>query len=121
MNIFVSMFSKVFKPENYLFFQIIFIAVIILTSSVNVCFIFSQLVVGFLLMFTVMAIVDSKNLNIPKYLWPVFIGFMIQVTAQTFGMNCMAPINPARDFPTRVFTAIAGWGGETFGYVKMVN
>ncbi|GBM30361.1 Aquaporin-9 [Araneus ventricosus] len=73
-----------------------------------------QIVAGGLLMFTVMGIVDSKNLNIPKYLWPVFIGFMIQVTAQVFGLNCMAPINPARDFPTRVFTAIAGWGAETF-------
>ncbi|XP_055945102.1 aquaporin-7-like isoform X1 [Argiope bruennichi] len=77
------------------------------------CF-FGEIVAGGLLMFTVMGIVDSKNLNIPKYLWPVFIGFMIQVTAQVFGLNCMAPINPARDFPTRVFTAIAGWGAETF-------
>lgn len=77
------------------------------------CF-FGEVVAGGLVMFTVMAIVDRKNLNIPKYLYPVFIGFMIQVTAQTFGLNCMAPINPARDFPTRVFTAIAGWGAETF-------
>nr|XP_042906159.1 aquaporin-7-like [Parasteatoda tepidariorum] len=81
--------------------------------SIFDCF-FGELVAGGLLMFTVMAIVDSKNLNIPKYLWPIFIGFMIQTTAQTFGLNCMAPINPARDFPTRVFTAIAGWGKETF-------
>lgn len=77
------------------------------------CF-FGELVAGGLLMFTVLAIVDSKNMNIPKYLWPVFIGFMIQTTAQVFGLNCMAPINPARDFPTRVFTAIAGWGKDTF-------
>ncbi|KFM68993.1 Aquaporin-9, partial [Stegodyphus mimosarum] len=77
------------------------------------CF-FTELVVGFLVMFTVMGIVDTKNLKIPKFLYPLFIGFVIQATAQSFCMNCMAPLNPARDFPTRVFTAIAGWGKETF-------
>ncbi|KAG8199999.1 hypothetical protein JTE90_006238 [Oedothorax gibbosus] len=81
--------------------------------SILNCF-FGELVLGGLLMFTVMGIVDSKNMNVPKYLWPLYIGFMIQTSAQVFGANCMAPINPARDFPTRVFTAIAGWGGETF-------
>ncbi|XP_054724993.1 aquaporin-9-like [Uloborus diversus] len=83
------------------------------TISIWNCFI-AEVIAGILVMFTVMAIVDKRNLNIPKFLYPIFIGVMIQVTAQTFGLNCMAPINPARDFPTRIFTAIAGWGKETF-------
>jgi glycerol uptake facilitator-like aquaporin len=31
-----------------------------------------------------------------------------------FGYNCGAPINPARDFSPRLFSAMAGWGGDVF-------
>ncbi len=31
-----------------------------------------------------------------------------------FGFNCGAPINPARDFSPRLFSAMAGWGADVF-------
>lgn len=76
------------------------------------CFV-SELILGALIMFCFSAIIDSHNL-VPKHMWPLLFGFVIQTTAQAFGLNCISPINPARDFPTRVFLAIAGWGKEAF-------
>ncbi|GFX78011.1 aquaporin-10 [Trichonephila clavipes] len=69
-----------------------------------------------LLMFTALAIIDTKNLNMPKWTHPIFLGFMISALAMCFGANCMAPLNPARDFATRCFTAVAGYGSEVFSY-----
>lgn len=67
-----------------------------------------------LLMFTAAAIIDGRNTALPKWMHPYSIGLMICVLALCFGPNNMAPLNPARDFPGRVFTAMAGWGGATF-------
>ncbi|GFY62514.1 aquaporin-9, partial [Trichonephila inaurata madagascariensis] len=60
-----------------------------------------QIVGTGLLMFTALAIIDTKNLNMPKWMHPIFLGFMISALAMCFGANCMAPLNPARDFATR--------------------
>lgn len=79
------------------------------------CFL-DQIVGTGLLMLTALACIDSKNLDIPKWMHPIFLGFMISAMAMCFGANCMAPLNPARDFATRCFTAIAGYGGEVFSY-----
>lgn len=83
--------------------------------SIQTCFL-DQIVGTGLLMFTAMATIDKKNMDIPKYLHPIVLGFMISALAMCFGMNCMAPLNPARDFATRAFTAVAGWGAETFSH-----
>ncbi|XP_055952599.1 aquaporin-9-like isoform X1 [Argiope bruennichi] len=69
-----------------------------------------------LLMFTALACIDTKNLNMPKWTHPFILGFMISALAMCFGANCMAPLNPARDFATRCFTAVAGYGSEVFTY-----
>ncbi|GBN48551.1 Aquaporin-9 [Araneus ventricosus] len=65
-------------------------------------------------MFTALACLDTKNLNMPKWVHPFILGFMISALAMCFGANCMAPLNPARDFATRCFTAVAGYGSEVF-------
>lgn len=73
-----------------------------------------QIVGTGLLMFTVLACIDRKNLDLPKWSHPIILGFMISALAMCFGANCMAPLNPARDFATRCFTAVAGYGLEVF-------
>ncbi|GFY71166.1 aquaporin-9 [Trichonephila inaurata madagascariensis] len=79
-----------------------------------------QIVGTGLLMFTALAIIDTKNLNMPKWMHPIFLGFMISALAMCFGANCMAPLNPARDFATRCFTAVAGYGSEVFRKIYFI-
>lgn len=63
------------------------------------------------------AITDERNMNVPKGLVPIAIGFAnIGLLHISFGYNCGTPLNPARDFSPRVLSAIAGWGGETFTF-----
>lgn len=67
-----------------------------------------------LLVLCVMAISDKKNTAAPAGLAPLCVGFVIFLIGVTFGQNCGFAINPARDLGPRVFTAIAGWGGDVF-------
>ncbi|XP_048471883.1 aquaporin-9 [Rhincodon typus] len=66
------------------------------------------------LLFSILAILDSKNDCVPKGLEPVVIGLIIMVIGLSMGFNCGGPINPARDLGPRLFTAVAGWGFEVF-------
>ncbi|GCC32045.1 aquaporin-9b [Chiloscyllium punctatum] len=66
------------------------------------------------LLFSILAILDSKNNCVPKGLEPVVIGLIIMVIGLSMGYNCGGPINPARDLGPRLFTAVAGWGLEVF-------
>ena len=45
---------------------------------------------------------------------PVVVGLLVLLIGATFGLNAGYAINPARDFGPRLFTAVAGWGGEVF-------
>ncbi|KAG8195691.1 hypothetical protein JTE90_003833 [Oedothorax gibbosus] len=83
--------------------------------SIANCFL-DQIVGTGLLMFTALACLDEKNMNFPKWLHPMMLGFMISAVAMCFGANCMAPLNPARDFATRCFTAVAGYGSIVFSH-----
>uniref|UniRef100_A0A3P8YNU0 Aquaporin-3 n=1 Tax=Esox lucius TaxID=8010 RepID=A0A3P8YNU0_ESOLU len=42
------------------------------------------------------------------------VGFVVLVIGLSMGFNSGYAVNPARDFGPRLFTAIAGWGGEVF-------
>nr|XP_055058823.1 aquaporin-9-like [Misgurnus anguillicaudatus] len=66
------------------------------------------------LVLCILAIVDRKNIGAPKGLEPLIIGLSIMAIAVSMSFNCGYPINPARDFGPRLFTAIAGWGIEVF-------
>lgn len=67
-----------------------------------------------LLMLSVMAISDPRNMKVPAPLVPLYVGLTVLAIGICFGANCGYAINPARDLAPRLLTLIAGWGHETF-------
>jgi len=73
-----------------------------------------QIVGTALLMILVLAIGDQQNFATAPRLQPVLVGAAVVLIGMTFGYNAGYAINPARDLGPRLFTALAGWGGEVF-------
>jgi MIP family channel proteins len=72
-----------------------------------------QVVGTALLMLGLFAIGDRRNAG-PATAGPVLVGALVVLIGMTFGFNAGYAINPARDFGPRLFTSLAGWGGEVF-------
>jgi MIP family channel proteins len=73
-----------------------------------------QVVGTALLLIGLFALIDARNANLPPWIIPMFAGLLVLAIGATFGMNSGYAINPARDLGPRLFTAMAGWGGEVF-------
>lgn len=73
-----------------------------------------QIVGTALLLLLVLAIGDQKNFAPDPRLQPILVGGAVVLIGMSFGFNAGYAINPARDLGPRLFTAIAGWGGEVF-------
>lgn len=73
-----------------------------------------QVVGTALLVGVILGITDSRNSPAPAGLAPVIVGLLVVLIGATFGFNSGYAINPARDFGPRLFTFVAGWGGEVF-------
>jgi len=73
-----------------------------------------QVVGTALLVSVILGITDSRNSPPPAGLVPVVVGLLVVLIGATFGFNSGYAINPARDFGPRLFTFVAGWGGEVF-------
>jgi len=73
-----------------------------------------QVVGTALLVAVIFGITDSRNSPAPAGLAPVIVGLLVVLIGATFGFNSGYAINPARDFGPRLFTFVAGWGGEVF-------
>lgn len=73
-----------------------------------------QVVGTALLVGVILGITDSRNSPAPAGLAPVVVGLLVVLIGATFGFNSGYAINPARDLGPRLFTAVAGWGGEVF-------
>lgn len=73
-----------------------------------------QVVGTMLLLICVCAITDPRNMEVPKALIPLFVGFTVINIGVCFGFNCGYAINPARDLAPRIFTLVGGWGSDTF-------
>lgn len=83
--------------------------------SLSTC-IFDTVVCSALLMFTIMVILDNKNAKTTSGMHAFLIGIMVIALCWAYGTNCMAAVNPARDFPPRVLAAMVGYGPEVFTY-----
>jgi len=73
-----------------------------------------QIVGTALLVAVIFGITDSRNSPTPAGLAPVVVGLLVVLIGATFGFNAGYAINPARDFAPRLFTFVAGWGGDVF-------
>ena len=67
-----------------------------------------------LLMGVILGITDTRNSPAPAGLTPIVVGLLVVAIGASFGWNTGYAINPARDFGPRLFTAMAGWGGDVF-------
>ena len=72
-----------------------------------------QVVGTALLLLVIFALGDRRNAG-PTSFGPVLVGALVLTIGMTFGFNAGYAINPARDLGPRLFTALAGWGGEVF-------
>lgn len=73
-----------------------------------------QIVGTALLVLVIFALSDSRNLQPQSNVGPIVVGLLVVAIGMAYGLNAGYAINPARDFGPRLFTAIAGWGGEVF-------
>jgi MIP family channel proteins len=73
-----------------------------------------QVVGTALLLAAIMAITDQRNNATPSWATPIIVGGIVVAIGVAFGFNAGYAINPARDLGPRLFTAVAGWGGDVF-------
>jgi len=73
-----------------------------------------QVVGTALLVGVICALIDRRNNPPAPGFAPVIIGALVLLIGATFGFNSGYAINPARDLGPRLFTAVAGWGGDVF-------
>jgi MIP family channel proteins len=73
-----------------------------------------QVVGTALLVAGLFALTDAKSAALPNHVVPIAVGLLVLLIGATFGMNAGYAINPARDLGPRLFTAMAGWGGDVF-------
>lgn len=75
-----------------------------------------QVVSTAVLLIAICAIVDPHNMADSKSNSPLLIGLSVSACMYAFSYNCGNPLNPARDFAPRLFTALCGWGVEVFSF-----
>jgi glycerol uptake facilitator-like aquaporin len=73
-----------------------------------------QVVGTALLLGVICALGDARNLPPAPGTGPVVVGLLVATIGMSFGFNAGYAINPARDLGPRLFTALAGWGGDVF-------
>jgi MIP family channel proteins len=73
-----------------------------------------QVVGTALLLAVVFALGDSRNQPPAQGFGPVIVGLLVVAIGMSFGFNAGYAINPARDLGPRLFTYLAGWGGQVW-------
>ncbi|XP_070792112.1 aquaporin-7-like isoform X1 [Pituophis catenifer annectens] len=73
-----------------------------------------EVIASSMLMIGVLAIHDRKNAGALPGTNAFITGLLVVLIGMSMGMNTGYAINPSRDLPPRIFTALAGWGLEVF-------
>ncbi|XP_032069803.1 aquaporin-7-like [Thamnophis elegans] len=73
-----------------------------------------EFIASSMLMIGILAIHDRKNAGALPGTNALITGLLVVVIGMSMGMNTGYAINPSRDLPPRIFTALAGWGLEVF-------
>ncbi|XP_053787920.1 aquaporin-7-like isoform X2 [Vidua chalybeata] len=75
---------------------------------------FTEFTATVMLILGVLVIHDEKNNAAIKCAQPMLTGMLVLGIGLGMGLNTGYAINPSRDLPPRIFTAIAGWGTAVF-------
>ncbi|NXN90770.1 AQP7 protein, partial [Bombycilla garrulus] len=75
---------------------------------------FTEFTATVMLILGVLVIHDEKNNAAIKSAQPMLMGMLVLGIGLGMGLNTGYAINPSRDLPPRIFTAIAGWGTAVF-------
>ncbi|XP_065596189.1 aquaporin-7-like [Cyrtonyx montezumae] len=75
---------------------------------------FTEFMATVMLFLGILAIHDEKNNGALKGTQALLTGILVLAIGMGMGMNTGYAINPSRDLPPRIFTAIAGWGVDVF-------
>ncbi|KAG9354310.1 hypothetical protein JZ751_012434 [Albula glossodonta] len=67
-----------------------------------------------MLLLCLMALSDQRNQPAQRGAEPLAVGLLVLLIGVSLGSNSGYAINPSRDLPPRIFTALAGWGTEVF-------
>ncbi|NXP77462.1 AQP3 protein, partial [Ramphastos sulfuratus] len=75
---------------------------------------FTEFTATVMLLLGILVIHDEKNNEALKGTQALLTGILVLGIGVGMGMNTGYAVNPSRDLPPRIFTAIAGWGMEVF-------
>ncbi|NWH84898.1 AQP3 protein, partial [Aegithalos caudatus] len=75
---------------------------------------FTEFTATVMLILGVLVIHDEKNNAAIKGAQPMLSGMLVMGIGLGMGLNTGYAINPSRDLPPRIFTAVAGWGMAVF-------
>ncbi|XP_068781922.1 aquaporin-7-like isoform X1 [Struthio camelus] len=74
----------------------------------------TEFIATVMLFLGILVIHDEKNNGALKGTQALLTGILVLGIGLAMGMNTGYAINPSRDLPPRIFTAIAGWGMDVF-------
>ncbi|NWS08126.1 AQP3 protein, partial [Motacilla alba] len=75
---------------------------------------FTEFTATVMLILGILVIHDEKNNAAVKGAQPILTGMLVLGIGLGMGLNTGYAINPSRDLPPRIFTAVAGWGMDVF-------
>ncbi|NWR47117.1 AQP3 protein, partial [Regulus satrapa] len=75
---------------------------------------FTEFTATVMLILGILVIHDERNNAATKVAQPMLTGLLVMGIGLGMGLNTGYAINPSRDLPPRIFTAMAGWGMAVF-------